>query len=263
MSGVFVIAELGSCHDMSLPVAENMIATAHACGADAVKFQYWSSAQRMADRRRAPSYLNIYKKYQIPVGWLPLLWRKAQGEGIEFMCSTYLPEDVPVVAPFVSRMKIASFEANDVEHLSAHVEPSNAGKQIIVSMGMGADHTVVQRVLGYDVTLLHCVSAYPTPTSQLAIGRCGYYHGYSDHAGPSHTWTGALAVAAGATIIERHMRSLVTSRMNPDYGHAMGPHDFTTYVSNVRYATKAVHYPGRYEAQPSEAAMSAFRVVIS
>jgi N-acetylneuraminate synthase/N,N'-diacetyllegionaminate synthase len=77
--------------------------------------------------------------------------------------------------------------------------------------------------------------------------------GLSDHT--TSTLTGALAVAAGATIVEKHIRLHDTSQDCPDYPHSLcanewsGPvgdvslHHFNTfkqYVSNIREAERAL-----------------------
>lgn len=246
-----VIAECGSCHDGSVEKADRLITAAKAAGADAAKFQFWSSADRMARRRQAPEYRDIYARYQVPESWLAALKAECDAVGIEFMCSTYLPEDVPVVAPLVTTMKIASFEANDIGFLAAHVAPLRAGKNIIVSMGMGADWQVVEQWLGRGllrengarIRLLLCVSAYPAPMDAFRLQRLwrpGSAAGLSDHSHPSFTLMGALAVAAGATIVERHLRLDDTDESNPDAAAAMRPLSFQAYVDHIRSAEMAV-----------------------
>lgn len=281
----FVIAEAGSCHDCSIDKAQHLIELAKEAGADAVKFQYWSSAERLARRRRAESYLPVYQKYRLPEHWLAALKAYADDVGIEFMCTSYLPEDVWRVAEYCQRLKIASFEANDPELLVAHVAPLNAGREVYVSCGMGARAAPIEDwlVRGYTgtaaprVVLLHCVSAYPAPIDQLQLvkirrsqswarlGSCppigGLLAGFSDHSEADHTWTGALAVAAGACVLERHVRREDGDPSNPDYPHAMNPRAFREYVRHVRFAETVVgaadeHVSG---AGPAEAAMMEFR----
>lgn len=267
----FVIAEAGSCHDARLDKALRLVAVAKGCGADAVKFQYWSSGNEMARRRRAYDYEGVYLKYQMPTAWLAKLKRAADAVGIEFMCSTYCPQDVAVVAPFVDKFKIASFEANDPLLLGAHVDHLAAHKQVIVSMGMGASYeTVYDHLTGpafakggfrHDLKLLHCVSAYPTPHAQLNLARLHHeqFDGFSDHSEPSVEWSGALAVAAGATIIERHFRDKRGDHTNPDYPHAMNPNAFQRYVEHIRWAEPAVG-EGTSVPREVEKAMLGYRV---
>lgn len=249
MPRTFIISEAGSCHDGSLQKAVGLIEVAKAGGADACKFQYWSKASRLAERRRAPAYLPIYEKYAIPADWLPALRAECDVRDIEFMCTAYLPEDVYTVAQHVRRFKIASFEADDAAFVNQHREYD---KPIIVSMGMGA-------VPPYDVTRLHCVSAYPTPLDEanLAAIRRVAVAGFSDHT--RNILTGAFAVCVGARILEVHIRDYVTATDNPDFATALDPAEFRAYVEHVRLAERMLG-SGNPEAQPSEAAMSQYKV---
>lgn len=277
---VFVIAEAGSCHDGEYRLADQLVHAASAAGADAVKFQYWSSARRMAARRNAPDYKAIYERYAMPESWLARLARAAESEGIEFMCSTYLPEDVDTVAPLVKRLKVASFESADIVHLVAHRKAMAAGKHVIVSLGLGHDGQFAMRWLmagnefgsnmhltGGTVSFLHCVSAYPVDASQLRLHwlrrcECSGRHqirldGLSDHTAPSQLLTGALAVAAGASIIERHLKLDATDRRNPDAPHAQNQRQFEAYVKNIRLAEAATT---NVDTAATEAAMKAYEV---
>ncbi len=104
---VEVLAEIGSCHDGSLQRALKLIQVARDCGADVVKAQFWSSAKRMAKRRKAFGYESIYAKYQVPESWLPVMRAEANLLGMKFACSSYLPEDVEIVAEHAEILKMA------------------------------------------------------------------------------------------------------------------------------------------------------------
>lgn len=248
---VYVIAECGSCHDGDLNKALELIWQARRVGANAVKFQYWSDADALADRRRVPQYYrDVYERYALPTVWLPALAARAEKFGLDFMCTTYLPQDVALIAQYVKHFKIASFEAGALDLFDAHLPfLQNGDRWLIVSLGMGAEpldwdvsgwnklaHSALHhRVMRY----LHCVSAYPAPPESLRLSRINYLDGFSDHSAPSLTWTGALAVAAGARIIEAHLR-VHSNVQNPDYAHAMIPEQFIDYVANIRFAERCV-----------------------
>jgi len=251
-----VIAEIGSCHDGSLDKAKRLVRAAAAAGADVVKGQWWSSPDRLADRRGVPpAYREIYRRYRMPTAWLPILQAECHAAGVEWACTTYLPEDVATIEPFVERFKISSFEAFDRDFLEAHLE---FRKPLIVSVGMADDqepYDVGERFLErsratglafQDLHLLHCVSAYPAPLEAYALSVLRRWSdpydgipgvtsvGVSDHSG--HIWMGGLAVAAGAQIIEAHLRLDDTDPQNPDFRTAFTPHEFKTYVRNIRLA---------------------------
>lgn len=253
---VFVIAEAGSCHDQQYDKAVRLIKAAAGAGADAVKFQFWSSARRMAERRGAPELEDAYHRHALSETWLPALAQEAEQAGVDFMCSTYLPEDVDVVAPFVDTFKVSSFESADPVHLSAHARHLSRGKNVVVSLGLGHTPGAAQYYLLPDMTgtgnrgalvYLLCVSAYPAHPRTLGLARLralaagsqwphtGY--GFSDHSEGDETRTGTVAAAVGAVVIERHICLHDTDPQNPDRPHAMVPRLFYDYVDGVRLAT--------------------------
>jgi N,N'-diacetyllegionaminate synthase len=281
----FVIAECGSCHDGELTKALQLVEAARESGCSAAKFQYWSNPDRLADRRRVPvMYREIYRRYQVPVSWLPVLKEACEARSpwtrglrpIEFMATCYLPDDVATVAPFVRRFKISSFEANDADFLRAHVpflpgdeRPVNA--ELIVSLGMGADYSATLRALDgcywWSCTkALHCVSSYPAPADAMNLSLLRpspddderiLYDGLSDHS--RHLWMGAMATAAGAQIIEAHIRLEKTSPDNPDYATAFTPAEFAEYIRNIRFAEQVMG-TGEKRLQPCELEMAAYKV---
>jgi sialic acid synthase SpsE len=282
----YVIAECGSCHDGDLGKALALVEAAAAAGADAAKFQYWSSAARMAERRRAPEYLEVYERYAVPFDWLAMLQLRCGELGIEFMCSTYLPEDVwPVSRRRPAALKISSFEANDPELLAAHAGPMLLGMDVVVSLGMGASARMIYNWLPSSsmafsdalvapgrVYTLACVSAYPAPIDDLHLRRFSRrlregqppdVWGLSDHSPSGELLTGALAVAAGARMLERHLRLDDTDPENPDAPHACSPAQFRGYVELVRLAERALgprDVPSTGTVMPSETAMARYRV---
>jgi sialic acid synthase SpsE len=271
--GVTIIAELGSCHDGKIEKAAQMVVQAKIAGADFVKLQYWSSARRLAERRKSGAhYQAIYEQYQIGTGWLDTLARVARNEGIGFMCTAYLPEDIPVVEPFVAHFKVASFEAGDLEFVTAHYPYCRKqDRWIIVSTGLQADDTLrslmVERdrgLAGRDITmkLLHCVSAYPAPFESLAMRqiRTMNFDGFSDHAAVEWPASGPVAVALGAKILEVHVRPSIMDEKNPDAPHALLPGQFRRYVQNVRRAEAAIGEEPWRRHNTAEDAMRKYKV---
>jgi N,N'-diacetyllegionaminate synthase len=265
-SRVFVIAEAGSTHDGDFNKALRLIDQAALAGANAIKFQFWSDADALADRRRVPAeYREIYRRYQMPRDWMPSLAIVSKFTGIEFMCTTYLERDIPLVEPWVQRFKVSSFEAADAAFVHAHEQ---YGRPILVSLGMS--NGIPWHLEGCGkIALLHCVSAYPAPPEAMNLavfqGDWGEpydpapspFVGFSDHS--RHPWMGALAVAAGATIIEAHLRLPDTDPSNPDYATAFDRAEFAEYVRHIRFAER-VRGTGEKALQPCERAMAAFRV---
>lgn len=247
--GVFVIAECGSSHDNDLQKAYRLVEAAKECGANAAKFQFWSSPKKLAERRKlGPDAEAMYAKYQLPQGWLPLLKAHCDKVGVEFMCSVFMPQDCDLIASYCKRGKISAFESGDDELISCARARFEA---LVVSCNPGKPPPKV-----YDIDLLYCISKYPTALEDLKfdrnIWREGIYDGFSDHT--ANVLTGAAAVAAGARIVEAHIRLRDTAHSNPDYGHSLvaddiscdlqgqwgcdGHNCFGQYVSNIRTIEK-------------------------
>ena len=221
----YVIAEAGSCHEGQLERALSLVYTAKHCDADAVKFQFWSSPERMAERRKTD--WQAYTRGSIEVEWLPVLSDKAHQVGLEFMCTAYLPEDVAVVEPHVDMFKVSSFENEDLAFIRLH-----KGKPVIISLGMNGLNWPDK--VNVDGHYLHCVSGYPCPIGEAALGKVEMYDGYSDHT--RCVLTGAVAVGAGARILEVHFRLDDTTPGCPDYVVALTPQELHQYIFNVRLA---------------------------
>lgn len=231
---VFVIAEAGSSHDNDESKAFRLIEAAKSCGADAVKFQWTSDAIAMSKRRGLGGMDSnasvMYRRYlEKPVSWLESLKAHADKAGIEFMCTVYLIEDIATIAPLVKRFKVSAFESSWLEFLNAHW---SYAKPIIASI-----NAITSRSWCNGVDYLYCVSKYPTALEDLKLGKLAHgrerqYSGLSDHT--ANILTGAAAVAAGAKIVEAHIRLSDTSHENPDYGHSLVAFAFSRYVQNIR-----------------------------
>lgn len=269
---VFVVAEVGSTHDGDLDKAYRLIRLAADIGANACKFQFWSSSERLAYRRNALAYRAIYHRYMMPSQWLPLLGAECDARGVEFMSTVYAESDIGTVAPFVRRFKVASFESQDLAFLRAHCA---FGKPLIVSLGMLSFRETRQllRRVPQIACVLHCVSAYPCPRDQLQARtiqeikqRIGVKSttlsvGLSDHS--LSEVSGAVAVAAGASVIEFHLRLEDTDSANPDYPVARHPEAAQRYVEYIREAELLLGDNGSKRLMPAEVAMSAYRVTRS
>jgi N,N'-diacetyllegionaminate synthase len=232
MSKVFIIAEaaLTWLHG-GLEAAYRSIRAAKECGADAWKTQWTSDHESMEMRRGVPR--DQYKRLQWGADALPLLKAECDRVGVEFMCTTFIPQDVDTMGKYVKRFKVSAFESEDMEHLSAH-----GSKPVIVSVNPGK-----RKPVGLPgASFLWCISQYPAPPESLDLSRLHHqdglrpWDGFSDHT--TSVLTGAVAVGAGARILEHHFRLDDTPESDPDYPHSFAPKDLATYISNVREAER-------------------------
>ena len=260
MTCTFVIAEIAGCHGGDRAKMSEAIQVAAAAGADACKFQWTSSPERLAARRHAEEYLWAYRTLAFPREWMPDLAAECFNAGIEWMCTVYLHEDIHVIAPWVKRFKVASFEAHDPTFLAAHAY----GKPMLISTGGMTRQEfgiLVQQYAEWGreggmgrVDFLHCVSGYPAPMDELNLALIGEepsddFTGFSDHT--ANVLTGALAAARGARVIEVHFRLASTDAQNPDYLHSLTPPDLIRDIANVRLAEAALG-DGKKRVMPSE-----------
>lgn len=235
MGRTLVIAEAGSCHDNDISSAFRLIEAAKYCGADAVKFQFWSDSKKLAERRGMPENADKYEAYRMPVGWLRGLWEKCQEQRIDFLCTTYLIEDIKAVDKYVKMFKVSAFESQWREFISAHCKYE---KPIIISVNEGHKRLSFCQ----DTNFLYCVSRYPTPLHEVSLRKMQPHDGFSDHTGD--VLAGAAAVARGAPIVECHIRLARTSEQNPDYPHSQLAAEcecpFAYYVRYIRKAEQMV-----------------------
>jgi N-acetylneuraminate synthase len=188
----FFIAEASSNHGRDLGRALAFVDAAADAGCDAVKFQLFK-----IDRMFAPEILSRSEKHrarrewELPRAHLAPLAEHCLKRGIQFSCTPFYLEAVEELRPFVAFYKIASYELLVDELLKAC---ARTGKPIVLSTGMATMDEIVHasqtlKTSGAsDVTLLHCVSAYPTPAAEANLSALqtihdatGYPVGWSDH----------------------------------------------------------------------------------
>lgn len=249
----FVIAEAGSNHNGDFKNAIKLIDIAKQSGASAVKFQTAKSENLYAVNTPPiaghTDVRALIKSIELPREWQPELKSYCDEIGIEFMSTPFDEEAVQQLVDIgVSRLKIAGFESSDfrfVEMVASTKLP------LIISIGIGFPMKYIGKILNicekYDnnLTLLHANNAYPTPMSDVDLGKMQMLRafrgvsqvGLSDHT--TSTLTPALAVAAGADVIEKHF-TIDRSMEGPDHPFAMEPDELYEMITNIQTAELAV-----------------------
>ena len=249
----FIIAEAGANHNRDLNIAYSLIDKAKEAGADAVKFQTYSSETLYAKNTpRIAGYDNInqlIKDIELPREWQSKLKHRCDLIGIEFMSTPFDENAIEELVQLgAKRLKVAGFESTDMRFLR---RVALTKLPLIVSVGIGSDEQMTQKIVETcreygcgDLTLLHCNNAYPTPVEDINLLTIPKIHddfevkvGLSDHT--ESTLTPALAVALGAKVIEKHF-TLARNMKGPDHPFAMEPHELKTMVANIRYAEKGL-----------------------
>ena len=209
------IAEVSSNHHRDLSRCLEFIDTAARIECDAVKFQLFKIDQLFAPEILANSEAHRKRKnWELPTAFLPELAKHSRKHGIQFSCTPFYLGAVTELEPYVDFYKIASYELLWDALIR---DCAQTGKPLILSTGMATlpeiQHAVdTARDAGcVDLTLLHCVSGYPTPPHECNLAciktlrtTYGCSVGWSDHSVSPAVLYRAIN-AWGASTIEFHL----------------------------------------------------------
>lgn len=265
---VFIIAEASGNHGQSYVHAERLVAAAAEAGASAIKFQCFLAEEICADvpilfgydeahdawcrRQQVTRLRELMARGGLPRPWHAPLKKLAEDLGLVFLCTPFsvdaarfLVEEIGVPA-----LKIASGDLTFQPLLRYAAETK---LPLLLSTGMATSNEVddalcyVNMMRGKpvygrcdDIALLHCRSIYPCPNEATNLETIRYFAatmpvgaiGWSDHT-LSVDFIPALAVALGATVLEKHLR-LPEDVTSIDVGHSLTPRQFQGMVTTVR-----------------------------
>lgn len=209
------IAEVSSNHNRSLARCLNFIDIAAEIGCSAAKFQLFKVDELFAPEILAKSKdLSQRKDWELPVNFLPEISTRCREKDLEFTCTPFYLQAVEELYPYVDFYKIASYELLWDDLLT---ECAGTKKPIVLSTGMATLDEVLRAVdvlreAGcQNLTLLHCVSGYPTPPDECNLAAINTLRemtncltGWSDHSVNEgviyravHRW--------GASMVEFHL----------------------------------------------------------
>jgi sialic acid synthase SpsE len=266
---VEIVAELSGNHGGELHNAIHLIDAAALAGADAVKFQCFNP-ERLAAARGGGTFhgrplIDVYRETWTPDFWFPILIPRVICAGMKWFSSVFSREDVIFLRGFdCPRYKISSF---DVTNLPLIQMVRTTGKPVVISTGMASDIEIRSAIGELSVvgtprpTILHCVSGYPTPIEEANLWKIrhlkemftGFEIGFSDHT--KGALAACLAVALGATMIEKHLRMVTVPTADDEFSAT--PAQFHAMVEDIRDAEAAM----RAGVATSEDASRPYRVV--
>ncbi|MFG0251911.1 MAG: N-acetylneuraminate synthase family protein [Phycisphaerales bacterium JB038] len=258
----YIIAEIGVNHDGEVDRAVELV---HACaeaGAAAVKLQLFSADMLLSQAARLARYQKetgatdprtMLRNLELSSARMQPIVEAAHRAGVHAIVSIFSLELVEgAVKQGWDALKTAS---PDIVHHPLLQAMAQAGKPMIVSTG-AAEEAEVEAALAClpsvsQLALLHCVSAYPTPIGEAQLGGIAALArlaqrvcpekavviGYSDHT--AAVLTGALAVAAGAHLLEKHV-TYDREASGPDHRASLEPRDLAEYVRRAQQAQQAV-----------------------
>lgn len=258
--GPVFIAEASSNHARDLDRALAFVDAAADAGCDAVKFQLFKIDRMFAPEILAQSAKHRARKdWELPLEHLAPLAARCALRNIQFSCTPFYREAVDELRPFVDFYKIASYELLVTPLLEACAQ---TGKPVVLSTGMATLEEIRQaaatlrRAGAADVTLLHCVSAYPTPAAEANLSAIatireatGCSVGWSDHTRrPAvieravHRWN--------ATVVEFHL-DLDGQGAEYGAGHCWLPEEIAPVIARIR-ESRVADGTGYKGPQPSE-----------
>lgn len=216
-----VIAEIGINHNGDIDIAKKLVLLAHEAGCDAVKFQkrdietVYSEEVLNAFRESPWGTTQRQQKEGLEFGEAEYkeIDRYCQELGIAWSASAWDSKSLDFVDQFSPEFhKVASAFVTNVEFLK---EVAKKGRNTLLSTGMAEMSDIAKAVevftdAGTPIVLMHTVSTYPSPESDLNLRlistlreRFGVPVGYSGH--EASISPSIVAMGLGAVVVERHI----------------------------------------------------------
>ena len=223
-----VIAEVGSNFNTEKDLLDS-IKIASDCGADIVKFQYFSQE----DLYGFGSSIHNFSPEMFP-----FLRDKALEHGIGFMCSAFSTKGYEFVNDYVDIHKIASAEISALDILKT---VNDFEKPTIISNGGSSNYETllaVQKLFKCDLTVMFCVGDYPAKI--LSFDKFKVFRdyflplcsvGFSDHSSDVLNIP-KMAKDFGIKYLEKHV-DFFNSKDSLDYGHSLNKSEFKLMVDNL------------------------------
>ncbi len=251
----FIIAEAGVNHNGDLKIAYEMIDVAKEAGADCVKFQSYTAKElsiksspkadyQKKSGEKGETQYDMLLRYELKENDFIKLKEYCDKKGIMFLSTPFSSRWVKILFDLgIKAFKVGSGNLKMNELLRSI---GRTGLPVILSTGMHYlseidDSISVLRSSGCrDLSILHCVTTYPAKLDQINLftikslqERFNLITGFSDHT--EEVFTGSLAVASGASILEKHF-TLNRKYEGPDHKASLEPLELFKYI---KYAKKS------------------------
>lgn len=249
----FLVAEIGINHNGDMALAREMIDAAAESGADSVKFQNYHTEDFLANRDLTHRYVSqgktvvesqwdMFKRCELSRDDLAGLKAHCDLRGVHFHSTPTSARGIrELIEIGVDLIKNGSDYLTDLELVR---EMARQGVPVVLSTGMAypAEIDDAVRVMREEkndrLILLHCVSRYPTPPSDVHLRKIpalaatfGCVVGFSDHTDGTAAAVGAVTL--GAAWIEKHF-TLDRGLPGPDHAFSSDPEEFARLVRQVR-----------------------------
>lgn len=258
-SSLYIIAECAQGYSApsvneSITLAEWLVKSAKAAGADAVKFQLI-----IADELACPDYkyYDLFRSLEIGLtGWKRVA-DLAKSLEIDLLYDIFgLDSLSAAIAIGADGIKIHPTDFTNTE-LLAHVASAKGIDHVIAGCG-GATQEEIQHTMKLlsdvtTVTLLHGFQGYPTPRFDNCLRRLSFLSkylnqsglsirlGFADHSDPADhdaTHLPAVALGFGVSVIEKHL-TLARCLKLEDHESALSPDEFNQFIRILKGCQEA------------------------
>lgn len=249
----YIIAEISCNHEGDINKAFKLIEYAKIAGANAVKIQCYTPDSLTINSYASEfkitwsdvdiNLYELYQKTQTPFEWIPELFGYARSINFPIFSSVYDEKGLEVLEKVgCDAYKIASFENQDLNLIKL---VSQTNKPVIMSTGMIAVSELERSVRELeDYALLHCISSYPLSHKDAYLNHIKILQenfephpiGLSDHTKLMDI--APLAVALGATIIEKHL--MLDGSKSHDAEFSFTPREFKLMIETCNIAYESL-----------------------
>ncbi|MEI0561615.1 N-acetylneuraminate synthase family protein [Brachyspira pilosicoli] len=260
----FVIAESGSNHEGSIDDAVQLIREASKAGANAVKFQSFTSKTLFAHKEytkilKIPeNALDNVDDIVLKKEWYETLYKEANKNKIILMSTPFSVEAVDDMDKYVPIYKIASC---DIDNIPLLRKVASTKKPVILSTGLATNKDIknaLNILKNNEVALLHCSVEYPTPLENARLNRIVVMNklfkkniiGYSDHT--IGIDAPIIAYTLGAKIIEKHF-TITPEKKSGDHIISLDTNSMKEMISKLKDTNKML---GGNDALKNEKKMS-------
>lgn len=243
----YILAEMASSHEGDLKTAESIIRSSARAKADGILFQMMDLHTYIV-----PSDIDwddTVSFYMNQEKWAELI-EKTDELGLDIWANIY---DLASLH-FCKDKKIKGFKlhSSNLDNEDLVKEMVKTKKEILLSVG-GLEEEEIESALKLvysvdkkaKVCLMYGLQNFPTNPEGVNLNfikkmakEFNLPWGYQDHSSPTSaasTYLSILAVAEGASIIEKHITTN-RSLKGQDYQAALNPDEFTNFVNNIRLA---------------------------
>ena len=259
---VFVIAEAGVNHNGDMTLAKKLIDVAADAGADAVKFQTFTSEELVSEIAPQATYqventgkeesqIAMLRGLVLPHKEHLALKKYTEEKGLVFLSTPFSIPDADFLETLdIAAYKIPSGELNNLPFL-AHIAKKR--KPVIFSTGMGTLEEVrealdvLKKNGATEIAIFHCTSEYPTPPADINLhamqtlaDEFGFPTGLSDHS--EGICVAIAATALGACILEKHF-TLDRNLPGPDHKASLEPSELKEMIRCIRVIEQALGSP--------------------